>query len=158
MSLHTTHPLWTYCGSNSYEISKAIVQAKMLSGRYRTDQLLRHFSENDGFCNLCCQKILGSIEHLLLQCPVLEESRKQLHLNLIANINISESAKSLIHNSFQSIKTATQMLLDCTALPTVISARQTEGPSVIQQLFRFSRSWCYTIHKTRLKLLGRWRK
>ena len=72
MSLQITHPLWTSCGSNSYEICKAIIQAKMLSGRYRTDQLLRHFSDNDGLCTLCHQNIPGSIEHLLVQCPVLD--------------------------------------------------------------------------------------
>ena len=65
MSLQITHPLWTSCGSNSYEICKAIIQAKMLSGRYRTDQLLRHFSDNDGLCALCHQNIPGSIEHLV---------------------------------------------------------------------------------------------
>ena len=39
MSLTQTHPMFTSCGSNSYEVSKAIIQAKMLSGRYRTDKL-----------------------------------------------------------------------------------------------------------------------
>ena len=130
----------------------------MLSGRYRSDQLLRHFSENDGNCSLCSQKVLGSIEHLLLQCPVLSESRKQLQQNLMTNIEISDKVKSLINDSFQSINTATQMLLDCTSIPSVINAKQTEGTYIIQQLFRVSRSWCYTMHKNRLKLLGRWRK
>ena len=158
MSLQITHPLWTSCGSNSYEICKAIIQAKMLSGRYRTDQLLRHFSDNDGLCTLCHQNIPGSIEHLLVQCPVLDESRKQLRLKLSTNDDISDTVKSLINDSFHSVKTTTQMLLDCTAIPATIAAKQTEGPSVIQQIFRFTRSWCYTIHKTRLKLLGRWHK
>ena len=43
MSLLVPHPIWSTCGSNPYEISKAIIQAKMLSGRYRSDRLLRHF-------------------------------------------------------------------------------------------------------------------
>ena len=158
MSLQVTHPLWTSCGSNSYEICKAVIQAKMLSGRYRTDQLLRHFTDNDGSCDLCHQNIPGSIEHLLVQCPVLDDHRKQIHLKLSTSDDMSETAKSLINDSFQSVKSATQMLLDCTAIPAVISAKQIEGPSILHQLFRFSRSWCYTMHKNRLKLVGRWLK
>ena len=37
MSLTKPHPLFISCHNNSYEVCKAIIQAKMLSGRYRTD-------------------------------------------------------------------------------------------------------------------------
>ena len=47
MSLTVPHPLWTTCEGNPFEIAKAIVQAKLLSGRYRTDKLLKHFSKNN---------------------------------------------------------------------------------------------------------------
>ena len=40
MSLLQPHPLYSTCGDNSFEVSKALVQARMLSGRYRTDKLL----------------------------------------------------------------------------------------------------------------------
>ena len=36
MSLANPHPIWTSAGSSPYEIRKATVQARMLSGRYRT--------------------------------------------------------------------------------------------------------------------------
>ena len=39
MSLMHPHPLWSSCGSNPFEIHKAITAAKMLSGRYLTDTL-----------------------------------------------------------------------------------------------------------------------
>ena len=98
MSLQTPHPLWTSCGSNPYEICKAVIQAKMLSGRYRTDQLLRHFSENDGFCSLCKNEdTTGSIEHLLTQCPVLTDTRNCIWENLSKNTHSSEITKSLIY-------------------------------------------------------------
>ena len=45
MSLVKPHPLWTTCGANSYETNKACIQAKYLSGRFRTDKLLSHFSK-----------------------------------------------------------------------------------------------------------------
>ena len=84
MSLSKPHPLWTTCGASSYETNKACVQAKYLSGRFRTDTLLNHFSsDNSRFCQLHPeQPVVGDLvhhqvglnKHLLtvhlgLQCP-----------------------------------------------------------------------------------------
>ena len=42
MSLSTPHPLWTSAESPyDYEVSKAVIDARMLCGRYRTDRLIR---------------------------------------------------------------------------------------------------------------------
>ena len=54
MSLLQPHPLYSTCGDNSFEVSKALVQARMLSGRYRTDKLLSYFDKHeDQRCRLC---------------------------------------------------------------------------------------------------------
>ena len=37
-----SHPLWTTCGSSSTAVRAATVQARMISGRYRSDWLQRH--------------------------------------------------------------------------------------------------------------------
>ena len=51
MSLSSPHPIWTTIGANPYEVSKAIQQARLLSGRYRTESLCSHWSKNkDGWC------------------------------------------------------------------------------------------------------------
>ena len=47
-SLSTPHPIWTSAGSSPYKIKKAVVKARMLSGRYRMECLRRHWSENTG--------------------------------------------------------------------------------------------------------------
>ena len=60
MSLRSPHPLWTTAGSNSFEVSKAIVQAQMLSGRYPTDYLSRHWTNRDGSCSLPSCKDLNT--------------------------------------------------------------------------------------------------
>ena len=129
----------------------------MLSGRYRTDRLLRHFSDSNDSCALCHQQVPGTIEHLLAQCPTLTHTTNQLLLKLQQSTDIRDTAKTLITESFNSVKSTTQMMLDCSVIPSVISAKQKEGNSLIQELFRFTRSWCYSLHKSRLKLLGRWR-
>ena len=46
MSLASPHPLWTSTGSSPYEVAKAIQQARFLSGRYRTESLCKHWSNN----------------------------------------------------------------------------------------------------------------
>ena len=50
-SLQHPHPiLWT-AYPNPYEVAKAVVQCRMLSGRYRTELLAKHWSSNKhGFC------------------------------------------------------------------------------------------------------------
>ena len=131
----------------------------MLSGRYRTDQLIRHFSNNDGSCTLCqCSQCPGSIEHLLLKCSALNNIRRNLLEELSRNKSVTERTKSLIRSFFLNDKTAIQLLLDPSVLPQVISIVQLEGSLILNELFYFSRSWCYTIHKTRMKLQGRWFK
>ena len=52
MHLTKPHPIWTTAGSNPYEVTKAIQQARFLSGRYRSAKLMRHWASNnkDGFC------------------------------------------------------------------------------------------------------------
>ena len=130
----------------------------MLSGRYRTDQLLRHFTDNDGSCVICPDGVPGNIQHWLLICPALTDTRNRLLMNLDLNSDMSELAKSFIRNTFKSNETATQLLLDPSVLPGSISIKQKQDPFIFHQLFKFSRSWCYAIHKSRLKLQGRWRK
>ena len=78
MSLTKPHPLWLTCGTNPYEVHKAVVQAKMLSGRYVTDQLSRYWTTNKaGLCTIpgCTDQAPGSLEHLLLLCPALSDTR-----------------------------------------------------------------------------------
>ena len=81
MSLLHPHPIWTTCGSNSFEVNKAITQARMLSGRYLTDQLAHHWTNNRaGICLLkaCSNQALGSLEHIILHCPALHATRQKL--------------------------------------------------------------------------------
>ena len=77
MSLSTPHPIWTTAGS-PFEVRKATISAKMLSGRYRTDRLMRHWSKSNphGLCRLPgCSGEQGTLHHILLSCPALAEAR-----------------------------------------------------------------------------------
>ena len=80
MSLAKPHPLWLTAGANPHEVSKAIQQAKLLSGRYRTESLCRHWSTNkEGFClsPTCCEES-ESVEHILVHCQAYSTVRSKL--------------------------------------------------------------------------------
>ena len=70
MSLTHPHPVYTTCGNSPYEVSKAAVQARFLSGRARLETLTRHWdmSNPGGLCTLCrtVAPTLGTLEHILL--------------------------------------------------------------------------------------------
>ena len=53
MSFSTPHPLWTSAGS-AYKVSKAVIDARMLFGRLRTDGLTRPWRQDNpyGLCRL----------------------------------------------------------------------------------------------------------
>ena len=38
----------------------------------------------------------------------------------------------------------------------VISAKQKYGDYILNEAFRLTRTWCFVIHKARMKMLGRW--
>ena len=78
MSLTSTSPIWTSCRSLEFEVKKAVVQARMLSGRYRTCWLRRHWSDHEtGMCRVpgCTGDAPGTLLHLATgQCPGLAEA------------------------------------------------------------------------------------
>ena len=132
----------------------------MLSGRYLTDQLQRHWSGNiDGHCllpNCSPPGTLGSLEHLLLHCPVLRETRAKL-LNLCTRIsNKNHVVADIVSSVFSGSDShqIMQLLLDCSTMPVVISAVQTFGIDIRDTILYLGRTWCYNIHRERMNQLG----
>ena len=162
LSLAKPHQLWLTAGASAYQVTMALVQARMLSGRYRTERLARFWSKNKSGCCLLptCTGLKKSedIEHILVHCGSLSTTRTGLILftekygsDLPAVVKeILSTFCNLSHPNF------VQFLLDCTVLPKVISAVQLHGECILNPLLRVTRSWCYSLHRERLKLLGRW--
>ena len=155
-SLSEPHPiLWTP-GSNPYEVSKAVIQSRMLSGRYRTAMLTLHWSTSRSGCCPAptCSEVSETLEHLLLWCPHYEQTRKKLHRLWL---NTSE------HQVLQLVKSVLcgppnvllLFLLDASTHPDVISLQQFYGQQPLCIIFHLTRSWCYSIHIERSKLKGR---
>ena len=161
-SLTKPHPIWSSAGSNPYEVEKACIQARMLSGRYRTCWFSRHWlRDSDGSCSLptcCLNPTPGTLTHILTQCPDLGPARlrvfhlwadylkdKPFLLNVIRKYTVDASPLLQV-----------QFLLDCTVLPDVIKLKQQHSNSVYDSLLYLTRTLCFSVHKTRLKLLGKW--
>ena len=139
---------------------KAVVATRMLSGRYLTDKLQRHWTQNKlGVCLLpsCTpSNIEGSLEHILLYCTALAPTRVRL-LELCRNISLNDPVLSAIlipalsSGDQQSIM---RLLLDCTTIPVIIDHTQKYGTNLQDKVLYFGRTWCYSIHSERMNQLG----
>ena len=139
------------------------VQAKFLSGRYRTCWLSRHWSgDPSGSCSLPSCKLSGphpgTLAHLLLYCEDLEPARKRIASLWAQHLQDKPVLIEIVQKNFINVdKTlALQFLLDCSVLSDVILAKQEFGEVILNSLFYLTRSFCYSLHKARLRLLGRW--
>ena len=159
MSLRQPHPLWSSCGSNPFECHKAVTAARMLSGRYLTDKLQRHWTQNKaGSCLLptCSPQSDGSLEHLLLYCSALNSTRTRI-LRLCYRVSLESDELSrligLVLSSGDQL-TIMQFILDCSSLPEVIRSTQIFGTQIRDRLLYIGRTWCYNIHRERMNQLG----
>jgi hypothetical protein len=64
------HPIISSPGFNSFEVEKAKIHARMLSGRYRTKRLRHHWtSGSSGHCRIPTTGVVDDLEHILLTFP-----------------------------------------------------------------------------------------
>ena len=118
----------------------ATVQAKMLSGRYRSCWLRRHWTGESGACRLPgCGQVPGYVAHLLsAECPALQPYLATTLPHLLAMLTPNTELLSHVMKAMTSDKeTATQFLLDPSTNPLVISLVQQHGQGpVLGPLFK----------------------
>ena len=159
MSLRKPHPMWQIA-TTSYQVNKCITVSRMLSGRFRCGSLLRHIFPNvSGICELC-NKELEDLPHILVpRCPLLSEKAQSLvHFareSLVTNSETDNSAARAIFENKLSDEddSFVQFLLDPSVVPEVIAAEQ-NVPGTLQKLMSITITWCYSLNRTRKKLLG----
>jgi len=160
-SLLSPHPIWKFGGDSAYEVNKSNIVAKMLSGRYRTEALKRHWlSNSSGYCVMpTCENCIGDLEHLLLFCPALQTTRNRLFS--IWNQKLCQFAPLLA--VFHGLVNGTSQdfiafLLNPSANSKIIRLSQVYGPWVLENVMYLTRTYVYTIHKEKLILTGEWAK
>ena len=132
----------------------------MLSGRYVTDKLARHWRENSsGICSIpgCTGQDIGSLEHMLLFCPALNEARHRVRQLCHHVSSESEELKTVLsfYLNGQTEDIVMVFLLDCSVLPVVIKLRQSGSNNhIVEKLFYLTRTWCYSLHRSRVTKLG----
>ena len=161
-SLSRPHPMWTSAGNNPHEVEKACYQAKMISGRFRTCWLSRHWSgDKSGSCSLpTCrlQPTPGTLSHILVDCEDLSPARQRV-FSLWANYLKDKPYLLPVVRRYTlecSSSEYLQFVLDCSVLPDVIVLHQKLGKMVYDSLFYLTSSLCFSVAKTRSKLLGIW--
>ena len=160
MSLSKPHPIWSTPGSSPAKIAMASTQARMLSGRYRTEKLCSNWTKHStGVCQLSesCSSTAEDIRHILAFCGALQPTREKLMRFSFDYCKSFPPIRKLVHQFCHSTNPQfCQFLLDCSVLPPVILEAQLHGSEVLHHLFHITRTWCYTLHKERMKILGRW--
>ena len=112
---------------------------------------------------VCFQRVQAQmsedISHVLLHCSSLPKTRSTLITFFFNSCSKYPLLSDIITNFILSTDNhlKTQFLLDCSTLPDVIRQRQLFGFPVLQQLFSLTRTWCFSLHRDRLRMLGRWR-
>ena len=161
VSLTSAHSIWATAGASPTKVVMATQQARLLSGRYRTESLTSHWTHSSGFCRLSptCNES-EDILHILKTCPALEPTREKLYSFTESYCNSHPGVQNIVQTYCRYDTEGhrfCQFLLDCSVLPEVIVSVQINGPEILKQLFDISRIWCYSLHRERLKLLNRWR-
>ena len=164
-SLMRPHPIWSSLDGNPYQAKAARIQALFLTGRYRTERLCRFWSSNrEGKCLLePCKslKLFENLEHIILHCSALTETRRRLKKFTTEYIADKPVLKPLVENYLlhsDDQMLCMQFIIDCSVLPLVISAYQSYGAIIHQTLFKITRTWCRSLHVSRMKQLGRFIK
>ena len=160
MSLTSPHPIWATARSSPTKIVMASIQSHLISGRYKTESLCGRWSQNPlGLCKLTetCQTS-ETITHFLQTCFALDKTREKL-MNFTQSYVRSHPQVTAIIEQYCNPKSRlfTQFIIDCSTLPEVITTVQLHGKDILTHLYNITRVWCYSLHRDRLKILGRWR-
>ena len=133
LSLAHPHLLWTTAPSGPLPSRQAALMARILSGRYQSCWLRRHWDGSNGACRLpSCGHIPGDVTHIFSgSCPALflatEEATRKLAL---AVAHIPPVASLLTEVSTRDPRSFTQFMLDPSTDPEAIQLYQAHGSIV----------------------------
>ena len=156
MSHSSSHPIVT-SATSGFECSKATIQLRMLSGRYRTSYLSRHWSpqNRDGYCcSPTCVSALETLEHIIQQCPYYQNVRDMLWtkwINTTAEYPELQTLLKQVKNASPLVQTT--FILDPTSNPVVIRLVQVHGRNLQSHILYLARTHCWNIHKKRMDMI-----
>ena len=131
---------------------------QLLSGRYRTEALTKHWSANkSGYCqSSTCYSVVETVEHVLIHCRAYNDFKKQLYSLWLSSTH--PAVHCLVVETLSSdTGYLLQFILDCSVLSPVITATQEHGFVILKELFYLTRTWCFSVQKKQMKMVGIWR-
>ena len=158
-SLTQPHNIWLAAASNSFEIRKATVLARMASGRFRSEYLARHWSSNkQGYCLApTCTAVVGDLQHLLIQCPALNDVRERMwNMFLQTSVMYPALLTFLTQLDKSSPDSKLRYLLDPEAVPEVQDLWELYGQRAILHVHYMTRTYAYYLYRQKQILLGFW--
>ena len=144
-SLRAPHNVWL-TATNSFECRKASIVAKMVSGRFRTEYLTRHWSKNtQGYCLAdTCTEPVGTLEHLLIHCPALSSVRERMWNMFFERSVMFPALYSFLLELERSLpEIQVQFLLDPSAFPEVMEIWELCGQQAVNHVYYLTRTFVY---------------
>ena len=142
--------LWVYSKHHPFESAKAIVVAKMLSGRYRTDWFKRHWSDNkDGYCLApTCKMIPGDLAHMFVSCPSIQSVKKNMKQIWLQKTSSCPPLALFLDRMWTVLpETFLQFILDPSRFYEVAKLCEVFGPVVFSQIMYLTRSYAFYIDR-----------
>ena len=159
-SLRCSHNLWVCAAGSGFECRKATILARMVSGRFRSEYLTRHWSSNtQGFCQAgTCPGTVGTLEHLLIHCPALADVRMRMW-NMFYNNTVKFPAllDFLLRLEKSPPDSKMQFILNPLAIPEVVSIVLYLGQPVLHHVMYLGRTYAYYLYREKQILLGVWK-
>ena len=145
-----THYVWSWSEGNEFEVRKAIIQAKLLTGTYTLQYNRAAFNQTtDRTCPLCKVETEDTT-HFVSSCTFLEEIRRPLIAKLFMKIPLVLQYHPT--NITWSDEMLTQLILD-PSHPDVVDILPLNSFH-IDEICKISRQLCFTLHKERAEALG----
>ena len=165
LSLTKPHPMISSAGLSPAKVSMATVQMRLISGRYRTNHLTRHWSKSRSpICSLSpdCNEI-EDVRHFLQTCPALMTVWLRLDDYVISFCEATTDLPAEACNLLKQFCNPRNLyfcdfLLDCSTLPAVINLVQCYGNHILSAFFTVTRTYCFVLHRERRKLQGSWKR
>ena len=155
-SLTKAHYMWTAAASRPFECSKSTILSRMASGRYKTEKLCRHWNTNKaGHCRApTCQQIPGTLEHLLVACQGLTDTRERMYQMWLEKSVMFPVLHSTIREVLVSVEELkVQFIMEPLAFPQLLSAYKLHGQVFINQLSYLTGTYAFNILREYQKLI-----
>ena len=158
-SLSSPSKTWLSARNSPFESAKAVIVARMISGRYRCEALSTHWSSSNGYCLApSCSYVKGDIEHLLLLCPAVKDVRERM-------LKMWESKTKIQYPSLYDIMSrimmsspsyTVQFLLYPCSFRDIIALGQQHGQEIIDHVNYLTRTYVYYMHKIKQKIISKY--